>query len=231
MVVSGAIAAALALPGCAPQGYDAADYGANAAPEAEAAGNVVEAAPTPSAGVEEDPAAEEESAEKDAEKAPTVAEEDLTTELTGKKVNKMGEVIVDQDGWILYRFDQDKVDPAKSNCNDECARVWPPSLTDGEPELDGVSSDDVGTVTRDDGTKQITVGGWAMYRYVGDKKPGQWLGQNVGGKWFVAKPNGEKNLTCMPEISKAVAPPPLKDEKKAEKAKATGTDSATEYSY
>jgi secreted repeat protein with Y-X4-D motif len=65
----------------------------------------------------------------------------------------------------------------------------------------------VGTVTRVDGTKQLTVSGWPLYRYIGDKKPGTWRGQNVNGTWFVIKPTGAKNLTCVPPVSKPVAPP------------------------
>jgi len=29
----------------------------------------------------------------------------------------------------------------------------------------------------------------------------------VAGKWFVIKPDGAKNLTCLPAVSKPVAPP------------------------
>jgi predicted lipoprotein with Yx(FWY)xxD motif len=150
----------------------------------------------------------------------------------------MGEVVVDEKGWVLYRFDKDKIDPSKSNCDGDCAKLWPPALTNGEPKLDGVSSDDVGTVERSDGTKQITLGGWPVYRYIGDKKPGQWKGQNVGGTWFVVKPDGTKNLTCLPKVSKPVA---LPDDKSSDKAsdkasdkKEPGKDSggaATDYSY
>jgi hypothetical protein len=56
-------------------------------------------------------------------------------------------------------------------------------------------------------TKQLTVAGWPVYRYVGDKKPGTWRGQNVNGTWFVIKPTGAKNLTCLPAVSKPVPPP------------------------
>jgi predicted lipoprotein with Yx(FWY)xxD motif len=120
----------------------------------------------------------------------------------------MGKVVTDQNGWVLYRFDKDTTNPVKSNCIDKCAKVWPPALTDGNPKLDGVDPALVGTVTRDDGTTQITLNKWPLYRYIGDKKPGQWKGQNVGGTWFVVAPDGKKNLTCLPTPPpKAVAPP------------------------
>ena len=121
----------------------------------------------------------------------------------------MGKVVVNQEGYVLYRFDDDKNKPeAVSNCEGDCLAVWPAALTeDGEPELDGVDADKVGTVTREDGTKQLTLDGWPLYTYAGDSKPGLWKGQNVSGKWFVINPDGTKNLTCLPKVSKPVAPP------------------------
>jgi predicted lipoprotein with Yx(FWY)xxD motif len=226
MVVGAAIAAALALPGCAPAGYNAADYGG--APAADPAANTVDATPTPTAGAE---------ADKDAaagKEAPKLSEDQITSELTASTVKRMGEVVKDQDGFILYRFDDDKVKPTvKSNCAGDCARIWPPALTeDGEPLLEGVDPEDVGTVTRADGTKQITIGKWPVYRYYGDKKAGKWGGQNVAGKWFVVKPDGTKNLTCVPAISKPVAPP-ADDEEGADELDpgAESGSAGSDYSY
>ncbi|HET6530460.1 MAG TPA: hypothetical protein VFH03_07580 [Actinoplanes sp.] len=212
MVVGAAVAAALALPGCAPAGYNAADYSGGSV---DAGANAVEATPTA------EPEASPTGAAAEKDQAPELSEDDITSELTGTRVKRMGKVVVDQEGWVLYRFDDDKVKPeVKSTCNGDCAKIWPPALTqDGEPQLDGVDPDDVGTVTRADGTKQLTVGGWPVYRYAGDKKPGQWLGQNVAAKWFVVNPDGTKNLTCLPKASKPIAVP---DEE---------ADAGSDYSY
>jgi predicted lipoprotein with Yx(FWY)xxD motif len=139
-------------------------------------------------------------------------------------IAKMGKVVQDQNGNTLYRFDKDTVNPSKSNCVDKCAKVWPPALTNGNPTLTGVDPALVGTVTRPDGTTQITLKGWALYRYVGDTKPGQWKGQNVGGLWFVAAPNGGKNLTCLP------TPPPKAVEPPSDNTN-TGTDSGSTGGY
>jgi predicted lipoprotein with Yx(FWY)xxD motif len=146
----------------------------------------------------------------------------VTKSLTGASVARMGKVVENQAGFVLYRFDDDGDNPSKSNCNGDCAKTWPPALTnDGKPTLKGIDSKLVGTVTRADGTKQLTLKGWPLYGYVGDKKPGQWKGQNVNGKWFVITPTGTKNLTCLPKISKPVAPP----------ASGAGSDSGSDYSY
>ncbi|MEV4542711.1 MULTISPECIES: COG4315 family predicted lipoprotein [Micromonospora] len=189
--------AMVALTACAPAGYDGANQ--------SAAEPVAVAAAEPTATAEPEASA---SAEAPVADAPPPADVELTDRLIGKKVARMGSVVTDQDGWILYRFDKDTNDPAASNCVDKCAEVWPPALTDGNPQLNGVSDDKVGTVTRQDGTRQITLDGWPLYRYIGDKKPGQWKGQGVGGTWFVVAPDGKKNLTCLPTgTPKPVAPP------------------------
>ncbi|MEU4425413.1 hypothetical protein AB0F81_32735 [Actinoplanes sp. NPDC024001] len=227
MVVGAALAAVVALPGCAPAGYNAADYG-NAA---EPASNDITATPGATADAEAtaEPTAPADPADGEAN-TPEVSDELATTSLTGSKVPRMGKVVEDQDGFVLYRFDDDKDDPAKSNCNGDCAEVWPPALTnDGKPTLKGVKADLVGTVTRADGTKQLTLKGWPLYRYLGDKKPGQWKGQNVGGKWFVINPDGTKNLTCLPAISKPVAPPA--DDEAEAGAEGAAEDSGSDYSY
>jgi predicted lipoprotein with Yx(FWY)xxD motif len=220
MVIGTAIAAAFALPGCAPAGYNPADYSGGAQPAA----NAGDASPSA------DPAQESEDGTVEND-APALTEEETTDELTGTKVPRMGAVIEDEGGWVLYRFDRDVAKPkSKSNCAGDCAKVWRPALTnDGKPTLKGVDKKLVGTVTRADGSLQLTVAGWPLYRYLGDKKPGTWKGQNVGAAWFVIKPDGTKNLTCLPAVSKPVAPPA--DDSSSS---ASGSDSGSggaDYSY
>jgi len=228
IVVSAAIAAAFALPGCAPAGYgadgatDSADYGA------EPAANAVAATP----GATETPGAEAEGEDEAA--APALSEDEVTSELTAKSVKRMGETVQNQDGFVLYRFDKDKVKPeVVSNCVEDCAKVWPAAVINkGEtPKLEGVDAKLVGTVEREDGTLQLTLDKWPLYTYIGDKKPGSWKGQNVNGSWFVIQPDGAKNLTCLPKVSKPVAPPAAgsADDSDADSGDAGGTGS--DYSY
>jgi predicted lipoprotein with Yx(FWY)xxD motif len=220
-VVGGAIAAAFLLPGCAPAGYNAADYNGGA-PAQQPAANEVAAAPSEPAQAQDAPKDE----------APNLSEDEVTSKLVAKSIPRMGQAVVDQDGWVLYRFDKDTVDPVASNCDGDCAKIWPPAvINEGEePELDGVSSDNVGTVKRKDGTLQLTIGDWPVYRYIGDKKPGQWKGQNVGGTWFVVKPDGKKNLTCLPPVSKPVAPPAGDDKSDSGSDSGSG-GSGSDYNY
>jgi predicted lipoprotein with Yx(FWY)xxD motif len=118
--------------------------------------------------------------------------------LVGKTVPKMGEVVQDGDGRTLYRFDKDASDPAKSNCEGQCAVTWPPVLSNATPQLQGVDPALVSTVKRADGSEQVTLAGWPLYTYAKDEAPGQWKGQGVGGTWFVVQPNGKRNIECLP---------------------------------
>ena len=228
-VVGASIAAAFVLTGCAPAGLDnASDYGA------EPAANAVDATATPTPGAE--PA--DDAAEGDDAKATELSDEEVTGELNAVKVKRMGETVQNEDGFVLYRFDGDKVKPeVVSNCNDDCAKVWPPAIINSgeKPKLKGVDADQVGTVERKDGTLQLTIAKWPVYTYIGDKKPGQWKGQNVGKKWFVVTPEGTKNLTCLPAPSKAVAPPADDKEEGGGASDAPGDagsdDSGSDYSY
>ena len=209
MVVGAAIAAALTLPGCAPAGYNAADYGNATEPAADTVLASPDATADPAATSDPDAEADPDATAPPGSENPTeVSTEQVTSKLTASSVKRMGQVVLNQKGFVLYRFDGDKNAPAESSCDGDCAKVWKPALTnDGKPTLDKVDAKLVGTVTRDDGTKQLTLKGWPLYSYVGDLKAGQWKGQNVGGKWFVIKPDGAKNLTCLPAVSKPVAPP------------------------
>jgi predicted lipoprotein with Yx(FWY)xxD motif len=94
----------------------------------------------------------------------------------------------------LYRFDKDTASPSQSNCNDDCAVKWPPVTIEegGNVYLAGVNPKAVGAIRRADGQVQITVGGWPVYRFSGDSKPGDLNGQGVGGTWFAVSPTGEK---------------------------------------
>jgi predicted lipoprotein with Yx(FWY)xxD motif len=136
---------------------------------------------------------------------------DVTTKLIAKQIAKMGAVVTDQDGKVLYRFDKDTPNPTTSACDAACAKVWPILTTaDGNlPQLEGVDPALVKMLKRPDGVSQVVLGNWPLYAYIGDTKAGSWKGQGVGGKWWVSDQKGKKNLTCVPTSTPtAVAPPP-----------------------
>jgi predicted lipoprotein with Yx(FWY)xxD motif len=116
--------------------------------------------------------------------------------LTASPTDALGTVVVDGTGFTLYRFDKDKPKPSKSNCSGKCATSWPPVLADSADavRLESVDRAAVGTVKRADGTLQLTIGGWPVYRYSGDKKAGDTLGEGIGKTWFAVTPAGKKAL-------------------------------------
>lgn len=105
---------------------------------------------------------------------------------------QVGWYVTDADGLPLYRFDRDTPKPSKSNCEGECAKTWKPVIADKIPMATGVDPITIGTVTRSDGTKQLTIAGYPQYTYSEDKSAGDMKGQGKGGTWFVTAPNGAK---------------------------------------
>ena len=49
----------------------------------------------------------------------------------------------------------------------------------------------LGTVVRPDGSKQLTVAGWPVYRYIKDTAPGFVNGQDVDGLWQAVGADGK----------------------------------------
>jgi predicted lipoprotein with Yx(FWY)xxD motif len=112
--------------------------------------------------------------------------------LTVRDDSKLGSLVTDSAGNTLYRFDKDTPSPSKSNCVADCAVTWPPVSADDASASDNLNPDLLGWVARADGSKQLTLSGWPLYRYSKDTKAGDTNGQNVGGIWFAAAPDGKK---------------------------------------
>jgi predicted lipoprotein with Yx(FWY)xxD motif len=113
--------------------------------------------------------------------------------LVSANVGNLGSVVTDGRGMTLYRFDKDTAKPPTSNCKGDCATKWPPLLAgSGDITVQGIDKSLLGTLTRGDGSKQVTLNGWALYYFSGDSKAGDSKGQGVGGTWFAATPEGKK---------------------------------------
>lgn len=112
---------------------------------------------------------------------------------------KLGSVVVDGAGKTIYEFDKDTKGSGKSACTGGCAGLWPAVTASSTPTLSGVTGT-VGTITRDDGTKQVTLNGRPLYTYAGDAKPGDVTGQGYGGIWWVVSPSGSE-MTAGPSYS------------------------------
>ncbi|WP_097924625.1 SCO0930 family lipoprotein [Streptomyces sp. wa1063] len=113
-------------------------------------------------------------------------------QLAVQESEKLGKVLTDSEGFTLYRFDKDTANPPKATCDGACAATWPVVSAGNATAVAGAGPELLGEVTRADGTSQLTVDGWPMYRYAKDTAPGQVNGQGVGGTWFAAAPDGKK---------------------------------------
>ena len=108
------------------------------------------------------------------------------------KSSSYGRILFDGRGFVLYAFTRDP--RGKSVCRGACADAWPPYIVKSRPRAGaGVAVRRLGTTRRADGSLQATYAGRPLYYYVGDRKPGQILCQNVpefGGIWRVLRPTG-----------------------------------------
>jgi predicted lipoprotein with Yx(FWY)xxD motif len=123
------------------------------------------------------------------------AQAEAASKLSVSNAGELGQIVVDGKGMSVYRFDKDTGKPSKSNCVADCAVAWPPILVTGDPaaiQVEGVDNSLLGAVAREDGSMQLTIAGWPQYNYAKDTKPGDVLGQGVGGTWFATTPAGKK---------------------------------------
>lgn len=104
----------------------------------------------------------------------------------------LGKVVTDSEGLTLYRFDKDSPKPPKSACVGDCATTWPPVPAADAKAATGINAADLGSVTRADGSKQLTLGGWPVYRYAKDQAAGDTNGEGVGGVWHALAADGGK---------------------------------------
>ncbi|HEX4082439.1 MAG TPA: hypothetical protein VHX40_05685 [Acidimicrobiales bacterium] len=106
-----------------------------------------------------------------------------------RHVGSLGTVLVDRSGQTLYIYTTDR--PERVTCTGRCAAVWPPFLLrKGVTKVAGPHGAVLGTIHRPGGRLQVTSHRLPLYRYVGDRRPGQINGEGVEGTWFVATPSG-----------------------------------------
>jgi predicted lipoprotein with Yx(FWY)xxD motif len=107
---------------------------------------------------------------------------------------RFGRILFDGRGRALYAFSRDRRG-GHSRCYGACAKAWPVYSAKGRLLAGkGVRQSLLGTSRRRDGRRQVTYNRRPLYYYVGDRKPGQVLCQNVdefGGTWLVVRPSGQ----------------------------------------
>jgi predicted lipoprotein with Yx(FWY)xxD motif len=107
----------------------------------------------------------------------------------------LGSIITDGQGQTVYLFEKDT--GTTSTCYGACAAAWPPvTTTAGQSGVSGGANQTLlGTTMRTDGTTQLTYAGHPLYRFAGDHKPGDTIGQGLkafGAGWYVLAPTGQK---------------------------------------
>jgi predicted lipoprotein with Yx(FWY)xxD motif len=100
----------------------------------------------------------------------------------------LGTILVDADGRTLYMFAPDAQGP--STCEGDCIASWP-AMAGPANAGEGVDESLLGTAARaDDGSEQVTYGGWPLYYFAQDAAAGDVNGQGVNDVWYVIDPSG-----------------------------------------
>jgi len=103
-----------------------------------------------------------------------------------------GSVLTDGSGRAVYMWEKDT--GGTSACTGACAGAWPPVTATGSVTASGgAKASDLGTITRSDGSKQVTYDGHPLYYFSGDSGPGTAAGQGsdgFGAKWWLVSPSG-----------------------------------------
>jgi predicted lipoprotein with Yx(FWY)xxD motif len=123
--------------------------------------------------------------------APTTTAGGTAAAVVTSATTSLGATLVDADGHTLYEYQPDP--SGKSTCTGGCATIWPPLTTSAATVSvgSGLTASLFTTVAGDNGAKVVAANGHALYRFSGDKNPGDTTGQGFGGIWHVAKPNGD----------------------------------------
>ena len=117
--------------------------------------------------------------------AAPVAAQAVQTLRIGQKAD-LGRFVTDSQGRTLYMFTRDT--GTTSACVDACLTTWPPLVqASGQPALGPGLGGTAGTAVQSDGRRQVTYNGKLLYYFRTDANPGDTMGQNVGGVWFVVE--------------------------------------------
>jgi len=115
------------------------------------------------------------------------------------KTSSGGSFLTDGGGRAVYLFMADST--GKSTCDGACAAAWPPVIATGQPSASGgAQASDLSTITRSDGTKQVTYNGHPLYYFQGDTGPGTDRGQGLNGfgaLWWLVAPTGSSITTAV----------------------------------
>jgi predicted lipoprotein with Yx(FWY)xxD motif len=90
-----------------------------------------------------------------------------------------GTVLTGPNGLTLYTYARDTA--TESTCTGSCAAAWPPLAATGQLMAGAGVTGRLGTLTRPDGTTQVTYDGRPLYYWEGDTKAGDVTGDGIDG--------------------------------------------------
>jgi predicted lipoprotein with Yx(FWY)xxD motif len=129
-----------------------------------------------------------------------------TGTMISTQAGSAGAFLTTGSGRAVYLWAEDGMN--MSACSGACATAWPPVPATGTlTATGGAKASDLGTITRSDGTKQVTYDGHPLYYFVGDSAAGQTNGQgsdNFGAKWWLVASSGAK-ITASSDTAAAAA--------------------------
>jgi len=91
-------------------------------------------------------------------------------------------VLTDANGMTLYTFDSDTAGATTSACTGGCAQAWPPLTATGAPTAGPGVTGTLAAISNG----QVSWNGHPLYRWMGDKKPGDATGDGING-FHIAK--------------------------------------------
>ncbi len=116
--------------------------------------------------------------------------------------------LVSGSGRAVYLWAKDTGDA--SMCTGACAGAWPPVTTTSTVTASGsAKASDLGTITRSDGTRQVTYDGHPLYYFSGDTGPGTATGQgsdSFGAKWWLVAPGGSDVTAAVSSFTASGSP-------------------------
>jgi predicted lipoprotein with Yx(FWY)xxD motif len=117
---------------------------------------------------------------------------------------QLGQILVTADGRTLYSNTADSAGQIVC-ANSDCTNFWPPYIVGAQPAaVEGIPGA-LGTVTRPDGTLQLTYNQKPLYTFYLDQAAGDTKGNgfvDLGGTWGVA------SLASAPTVNSPVPPAP-----------------------
>ena len=128
--------------------------------------------------------------------------------VNASKTPSFGTVLTGPNGMTLYTHAGDSA--TSSSCTGACATAWPPLAATSQPMAGPGVTGRLGTLTRSDGTQQVTYAGKPLYYWQGDTKAGDVTGNGIEGFAVatVAAGAAAPNASAAPKTTAAPAAMP-----------------------